>query len=159
MRVHDRAFYPIRRLVAPVLKTRRTQTAPTVLRLHDADVGKIAVALTVIEAVSHHKLIRNFEADIFEFDLDNATRSPVQKRTDFQRLWVAARQGAQQILQRKAGIHDVLDKQDVFACNVFFEVFRNSHDALAAFSVARYREEIQRQRQIDLARQIRGEEN
>src|ERR1700733_24739 len=67
---------------------------------HDANVGKIAVALGIVEPVAYDKLVGNLETDVVAFQCEFAPRRLVQKRRNLQRLGLARQQHLLQISHR-----------------------------------------------------------
>ena len=68
-----------------------------------------------------------------------------------------AREVLQQVVEREAGVHDVLDQQHVAALEVVIEVLEDPHHAggLRGGAVGRHRHEVELERQADVAGQVR----
>src|SRR5215471_13600510 len=127
--------------------------------LYHPNVRQVAKLLLVVETVPHDEFIRNLETDIFEIEIDNPARSPIQQRANLDRAGISAQQGSHQISHRKTGIDDVFNQQDILSGDILFEIFRDPNNPLAPFAITRYREEIHRQRKGDVASQIGGKED
>jgi len=90
----------------------------------DGDVRQVAVLLRVVEAVADDEAIRDGEADIFHLDVDLPARRLAEKACRAQRLRVATAQDILQVVERQAGVDDVLDDHDVAAVERRVEVFQ-----------------------------------
>src|SRR5712692_5440785 len=135
---------------APLLRRQR----------ENANVFQVAVTLGVIEAVAHHELVGDLEAHVVGLDLPDPALGFIEQRGNTQRAGLALLEDAAEVVQRQAGVEDVLDQDDVQPLDTGVEVLGQAHLAgrLAALAVARDRHEIQRNFQADLADQI-GEKN
>src|SRR5690349_11577502 len=78
-----------------------------------ADISKVAVTLGIVESVSHNKFVGDGEADIIPFDFLDATRRFVEQRSDFKGFRLMVEQQPAKISERKAGIENVLDQDNV----------------------------------------------
>src|SRR6188508_1963126 len=81
--------------------------------LQHADVGQIAVALVVVEAVADDEPVRDREADVVDGDLGQPSRGLVEQAADPDRGRVALPEVAQEVVERQAGVDDVLDEDHV----------------------------------------------
>src|SRR3954464_6226311 len=83
------------------------------LALKCCDVRQVAITLGEIEPVADREPVRDLEADVPRDHLDLAPLGLGEQRADLQRARIAGPQVAHQVLQRQAGVDDVLDDQDV----------------------------------------------
>src|SRR5687768_2953416 len=74
--------------------------------LQHADVGQVAVALVVVEAVADDEAVRDREAGVVDRDLREPPCGLVEQAADPDRGWVALPQVAQQVIQGEAGVDD-----------------------------------------------------
>src|SRR5699024_4567690 len=120
------------------LRTLRTPRAPgesgsgVDARVQLADVRQIAVALGEVQAVAHHELVGDVEADLEDVEggLDGVRLA--QQRDDLERPRVAGREVAHEPRQGQAGIDDVLDDDDVAVGDVAVQVLEVPHDSRGA---------------------------
>jgi phosphoglycolate phosphatase-like HAD superfamily hydrolase len=81
----------------------------------DADVIDTAVALGVVHAIADDELVGNFEGHVVGFDGNEASLRFVEAGCDFERCWLVLEHEAAQIAERKAGVENVFDDDDVLA--------------------------------------------
>src|SRR5262245_49837682 len=79
------------------------------------DIRKVAVLLRVVEAVPDDEVILDREPDVVHLDLDFPARRLAEQARRLQRLRRACLQQVLQVMQRQAGVDDVLDENDVAA--------------------------------------------
>src|SRR5260370_40646529 len=94
-----------------------------------ADVGQIAVALRVVQAIANHKLVGNAKADVIEADGFHALASLVQKRADAQAARLALPQHIRQVVESETAIDNDLHDQHMFLFEGTFQVFEDTYDA------------------------------
>src|SRR3954454_11344572 len=125
------------------------------------DVREVAVALGVVEAVADREAVRDLEAGEPQREVDLAPRRLGEQRADLERRRVAGAEVAQQVLQREAGVDDVLDDQDVAALDRRVEVLEDPNDpaGVRLRAVAGDRHEVDLDRDLDLAHQVAEEEH
>ena len=99
------------------------------LRVQRADVGQVAVALGVVEAVADDELVGDVEADVGDVDVGAHGVGFAQQRAHAQRPRPPRGQVAQQPGQRQPGVDDVLDDQHVAVVDVAVEVLEDAHHA------------------------------
>ena len=83
----------------------------------------------MVEPVADRERVRDLEADVARGQVDLAPLGLGEQRADLERGRVAGPEVAQQVLQRQAGVDDVLDDQDVAALDRGVEVLEDPHDA------------------------------
>src|SRR5687768_4283205 len=122
----------------------------------DADVRKVAVLLRVVEAVPHHKLVLDGEADVFNGHVDFPPRRLAEQAGGAESSRRARPQDVLQVGECQAGIDDVLDDDDVAAFETGVEVLQQLHlsGRLGARAVAGYRDEVHRRVAFQRAREI-----
>ena len=120
-------------------------------------VRQVAVALVEVEPVADEELVRHDEADVPHRQVgDEAPVRAVEERCDRERPRRAQLEQAAQVVQRQAGVDDVLDEQDVAVADVEGQVLEEADPRAAG--VRRELDEVDRVRRADGARQI-GEED
>src|SRR6185312_7048261 len=105
---------------------------------HDADVFDAAIALGVIHAVADHEAVGNLETDVVGLDGDEAALVLVQAGCDLQRRRLVLQHQVAEVVERKPGVEDVFDDDDVPAFDGVVDVFdeldgawRNARTAVA----------------------------
>ena len=83
------------------------------LGAQDAHEAQVAVALAVVEPVADDELVGDLEAHVVHRDVDQPPRGLVEQRADPERGRALAAQVADEVVERQAGVDDVLDEQDV----------------------------------------------
>src|SRR5579864_6747996 len=128
---------------------------------HDGHLRQVPIELVVVEAKSPHKPVGNLETAVVHRNLHNTARVTVEEGAHGERIGSAAGQRLQQIPQREAGIHDILDQQHVFAFNTLVEVLGDSHHARRAAFVgeAGNAQEVDLDRNFNVTRQGGEEKN
>jgi hypothetical protein len=124
-------------------------------------IGQVAVALVEVEAVADEELVRHREADVANRQVvDEASVRPVEERDRGERGRLAERKRAADVVQRQPGVDDILDEQDVAAGDREVEILDQSYARLGApASVARERDEVDRMRDGNRAREVCQEED
>ena len=115
------------------------------------------------EAVADEELVRNGKADVPHREIvDQPAVRPVEQRRGGERAGPAQRERLPQVVQRQAGVNDVLDEQDVTVADVGVEVLEQANAGAragcAAAVVARERKEVQLVQDRDRPREV-GEED
>jgi hypothetical protein len=59
------------------------QEQPALLSWDDADIGQVAVLLSVVEPVAHNKFVRNLKANVIAFERKLAARWLIEQRGYF----------------------------------------------------------------------------
>ena len=78
------------------------------------EVGQVAPALVEVEAVADEELVGDGEADVVDREVfDQAAIGPVEQRDDAQARRLAQAEQLAEVVQRQAGVDDVLDEQHV----------------------------------------------
>src|SRR5687768_1990241 len=75
----------------------------------DADVWKVAVFLGVVQAVPHHELVVDREADVFDRHVDLAPGRLAEQARGAKSAGRSRPQDVLQIGERQAGVDNVLD--------------------------------------------------
>ena len=127
-------------------------------------VGQVAVALLEIEAVSHEELVGHREAHVADGHvLDQAAIRTVEERHGRQRGGIAEGERLAEVVERQAGVDDVLDDQDVAAGDLRVEILEEADAAMPALvgagRVARELDEVQAVVDPDRARQVGDEDD
>ena len=124
--------------------------------LQNADIGQVAIALGVVEAVSNDESVRALKAHVLAIDFGLLGVLLLQKRRNGDRCGIARLKHAKQVLQREARIDNIFRDNHVAAFDVRCEVFQNAHDAGAfrARSVRRHGHVVHLERKIDLTREV-----
>jgi len=110
------------------------------------DVRQIPEALAVIEPVPHNERIGGREPDVARLDLDQPPVGAVEQRAHLDGFGAAEPQRREQVVEREAGVDDVLDDQHVRAAHRPVDVLQQP-DAAArpggGAAVGRDRDEVQ----------------
>ncbi len=124
-----------------------------------ADVGEVAKAFAIVEAVAEHKMVFDGEADVVEGDFDDLVGGLVEEGADANAAWGAGAHIFDEIVHREACIDDIFDDEDVFVVDGDGEVGGHANDAAAAGAraVAGEAKEIADAGQVDVANEV-GEE-
>ncbi len=85
---------------------------------HDANVGQIAIALSVVHAVADDEQVGDGEADVVSVDFLDAAGRLIEQRRNAERLWVLLREELSEIGKGQAGVENVLNDEDIFALDV-----------------------------------------
>jgi hypothetical protein len=122
----------------------------------DGDIGEIAVALAEIEAIAHYELIGDVEADVIHGYLDLPSGWFVEESDNAYRSGSSGGQILKQIVQRKAGIEDVFDQDNVPVFEALVQILENSNfaAALGGGAVAADGNEVEGDTQINRPDQI-----
>ena len=91
--------------------------------------GRLPILLGVVEPVAHDEAIFDGEADVIHLHFDLPPRRLAQQTRRPQRLRIARAEDLLQVVQRQAGIDDVLDDDDVAAFEAVIEVLDQAHFA------------------------------
>jgi hypothetical protein len=98
----------------------------------DMQVGQVPVALVEVEPVADEELVGDREADVPDRQvLHDPPVRPVEERDGGERRGRAQRQRAAEVVERQAGVDDVLDEQDVPAGDLLVEVLEETGLPLA----------------------------
>src|SRR5262245_28123291 len=129
--------------------------------LQDADVRKVPVALREVEPVTDDEPIWDLEADVTDGNVDLPPRRLRQERADLERGGTPRPEVAHQVRERKPGVDDVLDDEDVAVLERDVEVLENADDArrVTRRSVAGDGHEVDLARNSQLAHQVGHEED
>ena len=121
-------------------------------------VREVPVPLVEVESVADEELVGDGEPDVRDREvLDEPSVRPVEQRRDAQRSGRAQAERPPEVVQRQAGVDDVLDDEHVPAGDLAFEVLEQP-DPAAARAVRRELEEVELVRDRDRARKI-GQED
>ena len=127
-------------------------------------VGQVAVALLEVEAVPHEQLVGHGEAHVAHGHvLDQAAIRAVEQRHRRQRGRIAERERLAEVVERQAGVDDVLDDQNVAAGDLRVQILEQADAAMAALvsagRVACELDEVEPVMDRERAGQIRDEDN
>src|SRR5205807_3421658 len=92
----------------PALPALRSPLVLVDPRVQGADVGQVAVALVVVQAVAHHELVGDVEADVGDVGVGAQRVGFPQQRAYPQRVRTSGGQVAQQPRQRQPRVNHVL---------------------------------------------------
>src|SRR5579863_3189292 len=84
------------------------------LSRHNANVGKVAIFLCVVEPIADHKFIGNLEADIVAFQGKLAPRGLVEQSCNLQRARLVRHEQLFQHREREPGVENVFDHNHIF---------------------------------------------
>src|SRR5262249_50498185 len=112
----------MRILAAVMLASARTASASV-----DHDVLEVAVFLVVVETVPHDEAVFDAEADVIHRDLHQPSGGLGKEAGDLQGARPPGPQHVEQVVEGQAGVHDVLDHQQVAAIQALVEVFDQLH--------------------------------
>src|SRR5579871_4834650 len=104
--------------------------------LEYADIGQVAVPLSVVQAVADDEAVRNLEAGIVELHGLDALPTLIEQRADAQAERPALAKHLHQVVQGLPAIDDVFDDQDMLLLHRPFQVFEDAHDAARFGAVA-----------------------
>jgi hypothetical protein len=112
-------------------------------------IRQVPVSLGDVEAVPDEELVRDGEADVADRQiLDEAAVRAVEERNDRQRGGGAQLERAAEVVERQAGVDDVLDQQDVAVGDLRVEILEQPDARVAAGvgvrAVARELDEVER---------------
>jgi hypothetical protein len=127
------------------------------------EIRQVPVPLGDVEAVPDEELVGYGEADVADRQiLDQAPVGPVEQGDRRQRRRLAEGERPAEVVERQAGIDDVLDDQDVAVRDLAIEVLEQADACVAAGvgvrAVARQLDEVERVQDRDRAREV-GEED
>jgi len=95
--------------------------------MQQPEVRQLAVPLVEIEAVADVELVRHDESDVAHREIvDKPPVRPVEQRHGGDRGGAAEIERAYEVVERKAGVDDVLDDQDVAVPDVEVEVLEHA---------------------------------
>ena len=73
----------------------------------------MAVCLAIVQAEADDEAIRQVEADVADWDVRQPVFGLVEQGANFKGRRPARSQGAQEIIQRQAGVHDIFDENQM----------------------------------------------
>jgi hypothetical protein len=126
-------------------------------------IRQVPVALADVEAVADEELVGHREADVADGQVvDEAPVRPVEQGGDGERGRPAEPERLPEVVQRQAGVDDVLDEQDMAVRDLGVQVLEQADPGMAAEArirpVARELDEIERVGDRDRPREV-GEED
>src|SRR3990170_1688865 len=121
-----------------------------------ADVREVPVLLGEVQPVADDEVRRDLEAAVAHVDLDPLDAGLPEQGADLQTRRATAAQVLEEVVQREARVHDVLDEQHVAPLEVVVQVLQDPDDArgLRRGSVRRDGHEVHLDRQPHVAREI-----
>src|SRR6476660_9149458 len=126
------------------------------------EVRQLAVPLLEIEAVADVELVRHDESDVAHREIvDKPPVRPVEQRHGGDRGGAAEIERAYEVVERQAGVDDVLDDQDVAVSDVEVEVLEEADLLVSAHpraAVAGELDEVDRVQDRHGAREVGGED-
>jgi uncharacterized damage-inducible protein DinB len=124
--------------------------------LQHANVGEIAVALIVVQAIANHKFVGNGEAGIIGVHLGDAALGFIEKDSNPEMLRLALFEELYEKFQGEAGIQNILDNQNRAALDGDFQVLGEFHFArrIGAMAIAGNAEKIEGHFSAKLASEI-----
>jgi hypothetical protein len=126
-------------------------------------VRQVPKPLPDVEPITDEQLIRDGEADVPDRQiLDEAAIGAVEQRDDGQRRRLPQAERLGEVVQREAGVDDVLDDQDVAVRDLRVEILEQADPRVAAGvrvgAVAGQLEEVDRVRDRDRTREVGDED-
>src|ERR1700730_16501808 len=97
--------------------------------LEDADVRQIAVALRIVQAITHDELIGYAKALVVHFDVFDALALFIEQSADTQAEGIAPLEHIYQVMQSQTAIDDIFDNQQVLLINGAFKILEDAYDA------------------------------
>src|SRR5206468_4042364 len=129
-------------------------------RIVTGQTRNVAVALVVVESISHDEHVRDSKPDVSKVEVDQPARRLVQQRAHLQRRRLARAQAAQHVVQRQPGVDDVFDDQDVPALDRVIEILEQAHHARGIpAGAAGDGQEIHRDREAEVAEPVGKKDN
>src|ERR1700752_3665911 len=130
-------------------------------KMQNANVGQVAVALGVVQAVADDELIGNREAGVVGAHIGNAALRLVQEHDHANQLGLFLFKEPEQVVQREAGVENILDHDHGFPFDTHVEVLDQFHFSrgVGPLPVTRNRQEIEGNFPSQLSGQIREKKN
>jgi len=127
------------------------------------EVGQVPETLVQVEPVADEEFVGDSEADVADREiLDEPPVGPVEQRHGRKRRRRAQGEGLAEVVQRQAGVDDVLDDDDVPARDLAVQILEQPDARMAALvrarGVARELEEVDPVRDAQRARQVGDED-
>jgi hypothetical protein len=128
------------------------------------EVGQVAVALVQVEAVADEELVGDGEADVAHGQvLDEAPIGAVEECGGGERSGGAERQRLAEVVEREAGVDDVLDDHDVASGDLGVEVLEQADAGVPALvgagCVARELQKVEAVWDPERAREVGDEDD
>jgi len=115
------------------------------LEVEDADVGEVAVALVVVEAVADYEFVGDDEAKVLGANVGDAAFDFVEENGDAEVLGFTLFEEAKEIFEGEAGVENIFDDEDGTAFDADVEIFIEFHFAggIGALAVAGDGDEVE----------------
>ena len=111
----------------PALARFRLFTTPRPLLPQNTNVEPVAVALFVIEPVTDDELVGDFKPHVGRRNLHYPAAGLIEQRRDAKRARFTLLENVAQIVERDAGVDDILDQHDVEAADFVVEILLDFH--------------------------------
>ena len=99
------------------------------LRLQDADVGQVAIPLSVVQTVADDELVGHVEAGVLTVDRYPLFAFLAQSATISSDAGLRDDEVLEQVLERETGVEDVLAYEHVATLDGLVEVLEDAHDS------------------------------
>ena len=129
--------------------------------VEDADVGKVAVALVVIETIANDEFVGDDEAEVVGANVGDAAFDFVEKDGDAEVLGLALFEEAKKIFEGEAGVENIFDDEYGTAFDADVEIFVEFHFAggIGALAVAGDGDEVEGNFATEFASEVGEEED
>jgi hypothetical protein len=129
------------------------------LEVEDADVGEVAIAFVVVEAVADHEFVGNDEAEVIGANVGDAAFDLVEKDSNAEMFGLALFEETKEIFEGEPGVENIFDDEDGTAFDADVEIFVEFHFAggIGALAVAGDGDEVEGNFATEFASEI-GEE-
>ena len=97
-----------------------------------------------VEPIPDDKLVRYFERHIVQRNIDDAASPFVEQRANTDRGGTLRLQIVDDMVQSHAGVHDILDEEDIATLDVLIDIFQYPHRPRPVSFIRRNRHQIDR---------------
>src|SRR3970040_2417184 len=111
----------------PLSDPRRALRCPLSLVFHNTDIGKRAMPIRVIQAVSHDPQVGDVDHEVIDFHVLLETLTVPHQDAGLQGGRFAREQDIQEVFERVPGVDDILDEQNVLPRDVRTEIHDEAH--------------------------------
>ena len=98
------------------------------LGLQNADIGQISVILAVVKAVAHDEIVRHGKAGVVNGNADLSSLGLIQQSAEANGRRAAVLEHFENVGQGKAAVQNVLNNDNVLACDIVVKVLENADD-------------------------------
>jgi hypothetical protein len=93
--------------------------------IEDADKGKVAIALLIIQAIADHERIRNVEAGVFDGQLNPPMGALIEEGTNVEVRRMAGHEVVPKVLKSENRVDNVFDNQHVLTGDALRQVLED----------------------------------